>query len=148
MKKSIFLIALAVATVLSIDSCKSDAQSVSKSDLEQIIKEQNKLTPINVTPGIVLNMIELIDDYVTYVYTVDESEDYYGESFIDNLKMNMNSAKDNMKAIIRGAKDDDTKKLLETCINLNVGIAYKYVGSITDKSLTIKVDPEELKELK
>jgi len=153
MKKSIFLIALAVAMILSIGSCKSDAdssakssetESVSQSDLDKIIKEQNKKLPINTAYGMVINKIELIDGYITYICTIDESN--LGESLIDNLKMNTNTSKNNIIAGIKEAKDEELGKLIKNCIKLNVGLAYKYIGSISNKTTTIKLDPDELQD--
>lgn len=97
--------------------------------------------PQELSKGLVISDVILSDKYFTYVYSCDES--IYD---IEILRANTNTIKkDNIQNVNYVQEQDRDFLIFVNRLKItNRGIAYKYVGTTTGKSVIVFIEPEEL----
>lgn len=129
------------ASIIIDPESDDDTDSKNLKFLKKVIEETNETAfPMEAETGVVAVKMYLDDDYVMYLYDVDE--DIHD---IDSLK----SMRSTMKDFIRNTltSNNETLQLMKYCIKANKGLGYKYVGDTTEESFTIKFSVNKLKEM-
>lgn len=112
-----------------------------KSGLEEMVNVTNVSCPIAIDEATTLNKLTIEADKVVYNYTVDEK--------IVNITA-MKENRERMKQTIKGSlkmAEPSLRKFLETCVKDNKGLAYRYVGNTSKKSIEYIFTVAELKAL-
>ena len=97
--------------------------------------------PTKIDDGIIMTDMQLTSDCLLYVAECDEDI-----VDIDELNALKSEIKKQMKSDIRTEvkSDPEYQDFIDECKNARKGIAYKYVGSKTGKSCTVKIPYTEL----
>ncbi|MBP5548608.1 MAG: hypothetical protein J6X58_06950 [Bacteroidales bacterium] len=109
-----------------------------KVNMDDVVKETNKQMPNVIAEGMVVDRVELDGNYFTY--NVITNELYYDVSLIEE---NYDEVKANILADIRSHNTEDINSFKKACKSAGYGIAYRYVGSETGITATIRIEPEE-----
>lgn len=109
--------------------------------LNSMVEATNEGLPMDVEEGVKMTRVFVEGDYVIYILTCDEDV-----LDIDLLR----KSKASMKKVIKenlSANDPDMERELQTMINAEKGVGYRYVGDTSGKSFTIEFPVSELKKL-
>lgn len=136
MKKSLlFALVLAVIT-LGLTSCTKSSQ------LELAVEQANKECPIHSGDGETIESITYEDHNIVYTISIDE--DVLSDEGIKLIEENKDVIKTDMLNSFRTDSDKDMTDFIKLCKEADAGIDFKFVGSRSKTSFTIKLDPDEL----
>ena len=127
---SLFAVAMMTATFVSCDT----------NQLQREVDEIQKDLPMDMGEGMTIVSVALDDSYLVYTAEIDES--LMGEEMMDFFIANSDMLEESMFEV--NEDDQDIKDLCKLCKDNNKGIAYKFVGTITGKELTVKKEASEL----
>jgi len=132
----------AIATMiacLSLTSCYSPEK-----ELRDTIEETNRTEmPMIIDEGLAIETVEIVGNYV--IYNAEASENILGDDFIDNLKLHKEYLKDEIICDFINDSDSDIEAMINLCRKAKKGIAYKYTGVPSGKSITIEIEIDELR---
>lgn len=123
------------------DSDFYEEEEESSTSIENVIKYANEDLPETIDEGMILTKIVLEGDYVVYIVSIDE--DVYD---INEINKKKNEIKKEIKSTLI-TDDSDIASFLKICKNYNKGIAYRYIGSDTHKTVTVYIEQSEISSL-
>lgn len=126
------------------ETLKSDAdpsQSES-SKLEAQVKMANLQFPMQASDEIIVEKIEIIDDAVTYLCVVDEDL-----CPVKQIEANAVEVKKGIVATLAGQADAATQLFLQTCINCDKNVTYRYTGKQSGAQYDVVITVPELKKM-
>lgn len=127
--------------LLALDASDVEVETVASKNvrfLQNLIEETNKEYPQKVEEGIHMIRVSLDDNYMVYQAECDEDV-----IDMDVLKMRQSNMKEAIKENL-SPSDPEIKMLMNACIKAEKGLAYKYVGNTSGKTVYIRFSREEL----
>ena len=106
--------------------------------LEAEVEITNAQCPTDIGDGLQIAAVAISGDYVVYTITVDEND-----ISIAALAENKAEVKKAIKEEL-DKDDDDMQTFIELCKKCGKGVAYRYTGDTSGKTLTVKISASEL----
>lgn len=126
------------------ETLNTDADET-QSDLAKLkgqIKMANLQFPMKASEDIEMEKIELSDESVIYICKVDEDL-----SDVNLIEENAEAVKQGMVTALANQKDPASQLFLQTCVNCNKNIVYKYVGNQSGTEYEVVITVDELKDM-
>ncbi|MBO4851981.1 MAG: hypothetical protein J5529_13940 [Prevotella sp.] len=102
---------------------------------------QNEACPQKIDEGMYIEKTEIVDDYLVYYCSMDES--IYS---INQMKSSISEMYRGVREYLKSTiSDPSMKKDIENLITLKMGFQYRYYGKTTKNFIDVKITPEELK---
>lgn len=121
---------------------EGDSSQSEQAKLEAQVKMANLQFPMQASPQILIEKMEISNESVVYICKVDEDA-----CPISQIEANAKEVKQGIVATLAAQSDPATQLFLKTCINNDKNIAYKYIGTKSGKEYEVVVTLPELKKM-
>lgn len=133
---------LTAAEIKKVLNTDTDVAESNRAKLESQIKMANLQFPMKASEDITIEKMELSDESVIYICRVDENL-----SDIGLIKENAATVKQNIISELSKQTDPATRLFIQTCINCNKNIAYRYIGNKSGVQYDMIITTPELNEM-
>lgn len=133
---------LAPEDVKEVLNANSTPEQSKRAQLETQLKMANLQFPMQASDEVLIEKVELEDESVVYICKVDED--------VCSISQIEESAKEIKKEVVASLTEQDdtaTQLFLQTCIDNDKNITYRYIGSESDDYCDIVITLPELKKM-
>lgn len=123
-------------------NAKPDESQSELTKLEAQVKMANVQFPMKAGEEIEIEKMELSDESVIYICKVNEDM-----SDINLMKENAEAVKKGIVATLSNQKDAASQSFLQTCVNCNRDIVYRYIGNQSGNQHDVVITVDEVKEM-
>ncbi|WP_294630256.1 hypothetical protein [uncultured Bacteroides sp.] len=128
--------------VKEILNAEADPAQSERAKLEAQIKMTNLQFPMQASEEVIIEKMELSDESVVYICKVDEDI-----CPVSQIEANAEGVKEGIVANLSAQTDPATQAFLQSCINNDKNIVYRYIGTKSDNQYDVVVTLSELKNM-